>query len=251
MDTQPNPASRGEAPFFQNPQKLTFALGLSIGLAVMAIVGFVLVSVKGGLGSGSSTTTFKGTNTNTATAGTGTPGGTQADAVTIAKAIGLDESKFTSCLNSGKYQARVSADMAQAESLGVNGTPTSFVNGTEVTGAVPYAQLKAKIDAALAGTKGPANVPPVTKDDHVIGGKNPKVYIIEYSDFECPYCAAFAPSALQALTEYGDKVALVYRHFPLTSIHPLAQSLAEGSECAVELGGKDKFWEFHDTNFKV
>jgi len=237
--------SRSERSFFQDPQKLTFALGLSSGLAVMAIVGFVVFAVKG---TGSNTTAYNKTNTNTATP---TTGSTQPDAATIAKAIGLDESKFTSCLNSGKYRDRVTSDYSEGESIGVTGTPSSFVNGTQVVGAVPYSQLKTYIDAAMSGTKGTVNVPPVTDDDHVIGGSKPKVTIVTYSDFECPYCKSFAPSLQQALQEYGNDLAVVYRHFPLSSIHPMAQSLAEGSECAVEVGNKDSFWEYHDYNFQV
>ncbi|MBI5405072.1 MAG: thioredoxin domain-containing protein [Candidatus Kerfeldbacteria bacterium] len=234
-----------ENSFFQDPQKLTFALGLSSGLAVMAIAGFVVMAVKGG---SSSTTSYKNTNT-PVVANTGT--GSVPDAATVASAIGLDAGKFKSCLDSGKYADRVNKDVTEGGTIGVNGTPSTFVNGTQVVGAVPYAQLKSAIDAALAGTKGTVNVPPINDNDHVIGGKNAKVQVIEYSDFECPFCKQFAPSIEQALQEYGDKIAVVFRHFPLTSIHPLAQKLAEGSECAAELGGKDKFWEFHDANFQV
>lgn len=233
--------------FFRDPQKLTFALGLTSGLAVMAIAGFIVIAVKGG--SGGATTAYKKTgttNTNTAAAGA-----TQPDAVTIAKAIGLDETKFTACLNSGKYADRVNKDVTEGDKIGVSGTPSSFVNGTQLVGAVPYTQLKSAIDAALTGTKGPTTVPPIASDDHVIGAKNPKVTLFEYSDFQCPYCHSYAPTVQQALQEYGDKLAVVYRHYPLTTIHPLAEGLAEGSECATEIGGKDKFWTYHDYNFQV
>lgn len=249
---QSSPRGNGKS-FFQDTQKLTFSLGLVSGLAIMAITGFLIVSVRIS-GDSSGTTAFKknsNTNTTAANSNTNSAGTTQPDAVTIAKAIGLDEQKFTSCLNSGKYKDRVNKDLSEGSAAGVDGTPTTFVNGTPVSGAQPYSVLKAAIDAAMSGTKGTANVPAVSKDDHVIGGGKPTVYLIEYSDFQCPYCHSYAPTLEQALTEYGSKIALVYRHFPLTSIHPLAEPLAEGSECAVELGGKDKFWTFHDYNFQV
>src|SRR3989338_8692018 len=92
----------------------------------------------------------------------------------------------------------------------------------------------------------PTKAPAVDeKNDHIRGGKNAKVTLIEYSDFECPFCGRFAPTVKQALDEYGDDIRVVYRHFPL-SFHPQAQPAAEASECAAEQG---KFWEFHDGLF--
>lgn len=85
----------------------------------------------------------------------------------------------------------------------------------------------------------------VAKDDHIRGAKNPKVYLVEYSDFQCPYCQRHAPTLKQALSEYKD-IALVYRHYPL-SFHQNAQISAEASECAAEQG---KFWEYHDVLFQ-
>lgn len=91
-----------------------------------------------------------------------------------------------------------------------------------------------------------AALSPVTKDDHVRGNPNAKITMIEFSDFECPFCGRHLPTLNQVLTQYGDDVRLVYRHFPLTSIHPNAQKAAEASECAGEQG---KFWEMHDLLF--
>lgn len=94
-----------------------------------------------------------------------------------------------------------------------------------------------------------SRVPEVTNDDHIRGNKNAKVTLIEYSDFECPFCGRFHPTAEQVLEEYGDDVAWVYRHFPLDSIHPKARPAALASECIAELGGEDAFWEFADSVF--
>ncbi len=87
-----------------------------------------------------------------------------------------------------------------------------------------------------------------TDDDHVRGGDidKAKVVIIEYSDFQCPFCSRHHPTMQQVMTEYGDDVAWVYRHFPLTSIHPEAMPSALASECASEQG---KFWEYADALF--
>jgi protein-disulfide isomerase len=93
-------------------------------------------------------------------------------------------------------------------------------------------------------------LPPVTSDDHVRGDLNKaQVVLVEYSDFECPYCKTFAPTTSKILTTYGDKVALVYRHFPL-SFHQNAQKEAEASECVADLGGDKAFWSFHDKIFE-
>ncbi|MBI3290957.1 DsbA family protein [Candidatus Falkowbacteria bacterium] len=91
-----------------------------------------------------------------------------------------------------------------------------------------------------------ANVPEVTSADHIRGNANAKITMIEYSDFQCPFCQRHAPTLSQLLDQYGDDIRLVYRHFPLTSIHPQAQKSAEASECAAEQG---KFWEYHDILF--
>jgi protein-disulfide isomerase len=77
---------------------------------------------------------------------------------------------------------------------------------------------------------------------------NPKapVMIVEFSDYQCPYCHSVEPTIKQVLAKYGDKVSLAYRDFPLTSIHAQAQIAAEASRCALEQG---KFWEYHDQLF--
>lgn len=91
----------------------------------------------------------------------------------------------------------------------------------------------------------PTAVPVVSDDDHIRGNKNAEVTIIEYSDFECPFCNNFHPTLQQVMDNYGDKVRWVYRHFPL-SFHPQAQPSANAAECAAEQG---KFWEYADGLF--
>jgi protein-disulfide isomerase len=92
-------------------------------------------------------------------------------------------------------------------------------------------------------------VPPVTDQDHIRGNKNAKLTLIEYSDFECPFCKKFYPTTNQIVSEYKDNIRLVFRHFPL-NFHANAQKQAEATECANELGGNDKFWEYHDKIFE-
>lgn len=91
-------------------------------------------------------------------------------------------------------------------------------------------------------------VAPVDADDHVRGNPNAKVTMIEYSDFECPFCLRHLDTIDQILAQYPNDVKLVYRHFPLTSLHPEAQKAAEASECA---GAQGKFWEMHDKIFEA
>ena len=80
--------------------------------------------------------------------------------------------------------------------------------------------------------------------DHVYGNPNAPVSLIEYSDFECPFCKRFHATANEIVGAYGGKVNWVYRHFPLSMHNPGAQKEAEASECVAQLGGNDAFWKF-------
>ncbi|MCF7905652.1 DsbA family protein [Candidatus Gracilibacteria bacterium] len=86
--------------------------------------------------------------------------------------------------------------------------------------------------------------------DHIRGARDAEISIIEYSDFECPFCKKFHPTMKQVLEEYPEKVNWVYRHFPLPFHDPLATKEAEASECANELGGNEQFWEYTDLIFE-
>lgn len=89
---------------------------------------------------------------------------------------------------------------------------------------------------------------PLTEDgDQVIGNASSSVDFVEFSDFQCPACKAAEPTVKSLIEQYGDRVKFVYKHFPLTNIHPNAQKAAEASECAADQG---KFWEFHDILFE-
>ena len=88
----------------------------------------------------------------------------------------------------------------------------------------------------------------VTSEDHIRGATNAKVTVIEYSDFECPFCKRFHPTMTQLLEEYPNDVRWVYRQAPLAQLHAKATKEAEATECAAEQG---KFWELTDLIFEV
>lgn len=85
--------------------------------------------------------------------------------------------------------------------------------------------------------------------DHVRGATNAPVTLVAYTDLECPYCKRFHPVVLQALQEYGSKLRVVYRNFPL-SFHANAQKEAEAAECVAKIGGNNAYWSFVDKIFE-
>ncbi|MDA1337669.1 MAG: DsbA family protein [bacterium] len=90
----------------------------------------------------------------------------------------------------------------------------------------------------------------INEDDHMRGNKDAKITMVEFSDFECPFCSRFHPTAKQAMEEYGDDIRWIYKHFPLDSIHSDARPAAEASECVWEQAGNDGFWTFADAMFE-
>lgn len=180
---------------------------------------------------------------------------------TIAEEVGLDKKKFDVCLASGKYTALVKEQSDAGIKAGIQGTPFSVIvtnSGKQfvVNGAYPTDRLKAMIDSALSGKTEDAtkvNIPPITEKDHILGNPNAEIKIVEYSDTECPFCKRFDTTMNDIMKEYqsSGKVAWVYRYFPLDSIHPRARHEAEALECANELGGNAKFWEYLTGIFKV
>ncbi|MBI2105935.1 DsbA family protein [Candidatus Woesearchaeota archaeon] len=121
-----------------------------------------------------------------------------------------------------------------------------FGIGSSVTGGTVDIPNIPDIPTGIASV----NAEDFIDDDPVLGDKNAKLTIIEFSDFQCPFCKRARDDAIKQLEEQyikTGKVKLVYRDFPLTSIHPMAQKSAEAAECADDQG---KFWEYHDVIFE-
>ena len=87
----------------------------------------------------------------------------------------------------------------------------------------------------------------IEEQDHVRGSRDAQVTLVEYGDFQCPYCARAHAALTELMRQYGERVALVYRHLPLTDLHPFAAPAAQASEAA---GAQGKFWEMHDALFE-
>ena len=187
-----------------------------------------------------------------------------------AKEIGLDVDRWKRDQADPKLAAIVQRDMDLATNVNVSGTPAFFVNGRRLPGGaapldafsslideelnkaeamvrqgVPAAQVYAKIQEKSVASAVP---PPVVKkveapaDAASFGPAMAKVTIVQWSDFQCPYCARAAPVVEQLRQAYPKDVRFVFRHFPLP-MHPDAPNAAKAGVAAQAQG---KFWQMHD-----
>ena len=181
---------------------------------------------------------------------------------------------------SERASEKVDADMDLAKRLGATGTPASFINGVFLSGAQPYDKFATLIDEQLGAARAlagngvprrrvyaelskaqwkPPPAPAPKKDDddrsvHLVPvGKSPVrgkptalVTIVEFGDFQCPFCARVQPTLRQIEQTYGDKVRFVYKHGPLP-FHPRAEPAAELAIEARVQKGDAAFWQVHDA----
>src|SRR3989344_9114839 len=100
------------------------------------------------------------------------------------------------------------------------------IAGILIAGSLYYSSTKspAKVTNTLPATNNDVEMRPISSDDHILGNPNAEVIIVEYSDTECPFCKVFHATMRRVMDEYGKdgKVAWVYRHFPIDSLHPKA-----------------------------
>lgn len=175
------------------------------------------------------------------------------DLIAYAQQLGLDIVKFQGALDTRRYKGAVRESEAEGEALGVKATPTFFVNGEKLDGAQTFEFLKSRVEVALNG--GQARVVTASAESKktdipvanspVRGSPNAPVTIVEYADFQCPFCAKSKNTVDQILQEYPDKVKVVFKSFPL-DFHENAM-LAH--KAALSAGRQGKFWEMHDLIF--
>lgn len=92
---------------------------------------------------------------------------------------------------------------------------------------------------------------PVDETDYIRGNPNAPILMVEYSDYDCPFCKQYHETMTRIIDEYGvtGKVAWVYRQFPLAQLHPSSPKVSESALCIGDIGGRDAFWEFTDLIF--
>lgn len=187
----------------------------------------------------------------------------QADATAIfvglGQDLGLDADALQTCLDSGRHSEAVAANLAEGQALGVTGTPTFFINGYPLVGARAYDVFQLALGLAdanrLADAFARAPTPtPIPAGEIPTAGSPSKgvedapVLIIEYSDYQCPYCSRYTletlPQIEQDYIETG-KVRYVFKDFPL-SFHAQANLAAQAARCA---GDQDSYWGMHDLLF--
>ena len=118
-----------------------------------------------------------------------------------------------------------------------------FTSGNDA----PVASAPVNDTGAVAASQ----IRPISESDYVLGSPNAPIVMIEYSDYDCPFCKQFHATMHQILDEYGvtGRLAWVYRQFPLVDLHPNATQLSEAALCVGDLGGNEAFWDFSDRVF--
>ena len=141
--------------------------------------------------------------------------------------------------------------------------PVSIIIAGILVGAGFYLNSRNQIDNPNTGKNTNTNntsygataveIRPIDANDHVLGNPDARVVMIEYSDTECPFCKEYHKTLRALMTEYGasGKALWVYRHFPIAELHSKAPKEAEALECAAELGGSAKFWEYTNRIYEV
>lgn len=185
-----------------------------------------------------------------------------------ASGLGMDSDAFNACLQSGRYDDVVEANYQEGVGFGVTGTPAFFINGYPVSGAQPIELFEYAVALAAEGRLAEAysdNPPPAPQQEsaaapsgpvtiseenaYVLGSDSAPITIVEYTDFQCPYCSRHQiqtfPPLLENYIETGV-VRYVFKDFPLQAIHPQATAAAEAARCAND---QEQYLEMHDLLF--
>lgn len=176
---------------------------------------------------------------------------------------GLDAGDFASCMDQQTYKEKISQEQDAASKAGVNGTPGFWVFGPQgktykISGAYPYDTFKQVFDAMINGTDlpppqeaGDTSEPPSKLEGMTLGQSDAPVTLVEYVDFECPFCHRFFSQTFGSIKgDYVDtgKVKMVYQPFPLP-FHSGAMPAALAMECA-GAQSEDAAWTMHDLMFQ-
>lgn len=143
--------------------------------------------------------------------------------------------------------------MTEQRSFELNPSFAILIAGVLIAGAILFTKSNtANLGAAAAGqvaTIDAATIRPPSAGDHIVGSPNAPIVLVEYSDFQCPYCSVVYPTLKRIVEESNGQIAWVYREFPLTSIHPQALPAANAAECIAKQLGQDGFWKYADAVF--
>jgi protein-disulfide isomerase len=125
-----------------------------------------------------------------------------------------------------------------------------LVSGVLIAAAIVFVNLHPTQPVEANPQQLPAaNVPAPKANEHIIGSATAPIVLIEYSDFQCPYCQMIYPTLKKIVSESNGQIAWVMRNYPLVSIHPQAKPAALAAECVAEQLGNDGFWKYADIIF--
>ena len=194
----------------------------------------------------------------------------------LAGQLGLDVEKFKADFDNPEFDKMIKADQALGSKLGVRGTPHFFINGVRMSGAQPLPKFEEVVKAQLAEAKknggkdvyknavaknykaaeppqakkpaaSKVSFIPVNDADAMAGNtSDPLVTVVEFSDFQCPFCSRGADTVNEIKKNYGKDVRIVFKHLPL----PFHKEAPAASQAALAAGKQGKFWEMHDLLFE-